>query len=51
MVKDGFEVLAAILPVKVLSKKYIEKLRMFYVQCIEQYKWEQCGQEQENEEQ
>lgn len=51
VVKDGFEVLAAILPVKVLSEKYIRKLRAFYIQCEEQYKWDQVNEEQENEEQ
>lgn len=42
IVKDGFEVLAAILPVKVLSDKYIKNLREFYIRCDEQYKWQQA---------
>lgn len=43
VVKDGIEVLAAILPVKVLSEKYIKDLREFYLRCDEQYKWQQAA--------
>lgn len=43
IVKDGIEVLAAILPVKVLSEKYIKDLREFYIRCDEQYKWQQAA--------
>lgn len=41
VVKDGIEVLAAILPVKVLSEKYINDPREFYIRCNEQYTWQQ----------
>lgn len=36
VVKDGFEVLCAILPVKVLSPGYMDQLRMFYHMCERQ---------------
>lgn len=42
VVNDGYEALAAILPVKVLSDKYIKALREFYLRCDEQYKWQQA---------
>lgn len=55
IVKDGIEVLAAILPVKVLSDQYIKDLREFYLRCDEQYKWRQAAAiakaaEQDNQE-
>lgn len=37
VVKDGFEVLAVILPVKVLSERYLESLRKFNAMCESQY--------------
>lgn len=37
VVKDGFEVLAAILPVKVLSERYLHCLRKFTAMCESQY--------------
>lgn len=37
VVKDGFEVLAAILPVKVLSERYLNCLRKFTAMCESQY--------------
>lgn len=40
VVKDGFEVLAAILPVKVLSEKYLKSLREFNAMCVDQYELE-----------
>lgn len=43
IVKDGIEVLAAILPVIVLTEKYMNVLREFYVRCEEQYKWQQAA--------
>lgn len=42
IVKDGIEVLAAILPVKVLSEKYIKDLREFYIRCADQYTGQQA---------
>ncbi len=45
VVNDGYEALAAILPVKVLSDKYIKALREFYLRCDEQYKWQQATKE------
>ena len=39
-IKVGFEVLAVILPVKVLSEEYMYHLRNFYHQCADQYKRE-----------
>lgn len=36
-VKDGFEVIAVILPVKVATEKYLSKLREFYTMCRRQY--------------
>ena len=42
VVKDGFEVLAAILPVEVLSDQYIKDLREFYIRCDDQYKWQRA---------
>lgn len=43
IVKDGIEVLAAILPAKVISDHYIKDLRDFYLRCEEQYKWQQAA--------
>lgn len=43
IVKDGIEVLAAILPVKVLSEKYIKDLREFYIRCADQYTGQQAA--------
>ncbi len=43
IVKDGIEVLAAILPTEVLSDRYIKDLREFYLRCEEQYKWQQAA--------
>ena len=43
IVKDGIEVLAAILPVEVLSDRYIKDLREFYIRCDDQYKWQQAA--------
>lgn len=40
VIKDGFEVLAAILPVKVLSNKYLKSLREFNAMCVSQYELE-----------
>lgn len=43
IVKDGIEVLAAILPVEVLSEKYIKDLREFYIRCADQYQGQQAA--------
>lgn len=40
VVKDGFEVLAAILPVNVLSERYLKSLREFSTMCMDQYELE-----------
>ena len=39
-IKAGFEVLAVILPVKILSEEYMYHLRNFYYNCADQYKRE-----------
>lgn len=52
VVKDGlFEILAAILPTKVLSEQYIAHIHSFYCQCERQYKLELRGINPEDEEQ
>lgn len=43
IVKDGIEVLAAILPVIAPTEKYMNVLREFYARCEEQYKWQQAA--------
>lgn len=40
VVKDGFEILAVILPAKILTDKYINSLTAFYRCCEDQYTWE-----------
>lgn len=49
VVKDGFEVLAAIMPVKVLSPAYMDQLRMFYHMCEQQSRIEREPQEKGTE--
>lgn len=41
VIKDGFEVLAAILPANVLSERYLKSLREFNAMCESQYDLEQ----------
>ncbi len=50
IIKDGFEVLAAILPVKILNEDYMDNLRIFYDKCCSQYNLEQMREHAELEE-
>lgn len=49
VVKDGFEVLCALPPVRVLSPAYIDQLRTFYHMCEQQARREREPQEEGTE--
>ena len=42
MVKCGFEVIAGIAPLNIVSKEYLEKLAEFEVQCTQQFARDQA---------
>lgn len=37
VIKNGFEVIAAVMPLNIVSQEYLEKLAEFEVHCTQQY--------------
>lgn len=51
VIKDGFELIACILPLKFLSKEYISELQDYQLACMDQFEREEEREKQRQEEQ
>ena len=50
-VKDGFQLIAAILPVKFLSDEYLSELQDYQLACMDQFRKEQEREKKKDENQ